>query len=486
MHHIRKIIFLLILVPFISCSTKTAGKKSEMTHIIPKPEMVKSTEGYFLLTNQTKIVVDKTKPDLFWLASYFNQILSLASDFQIYIIGESQGAGEIIFDLKKSSGEMGEEGYHLTVKSQKIQISAETSAGLFYGLQSLRQLFPIQLEDSTAQNEEWQIPCVEIKDKPRFRWRGEMLDVSRHFLPLDLVSKNIDYMARYKMNVFHWHLTDDQGWRLEIKKYPGLTNVGAWRVDRNDEAWWGRAPAQPDEKATYGGYYTQDEIREIVKYAQERHITIVPEIDMPGHSQAIIASYPEISCDGGPYAVATGGVASGNTLCPGKEETFEFIDGMLEEVFELFPGSYFHIGGDECNKDAWKVCPDCQTRKADEGLKDEHELQSYFIRRVEKLVNVRGKKLIGWDEILEGGLAPNATVMSWRGEKGGIYAANRGIFSRGATSIETLYILLAYPTPKRSSLCMLYSKRVIKSSHRLFSLGVQVTSAMARSLGKSI
>ena len=363
---------------------------------------------------------------MIWLADYFNQIISYASNFQLKVVSEGEGSGEIKFNLTNPSADFEEEGYHLSVKSRSIEITAKTPAGLFYGLQSLRQLFPVQLEDSTSQNQAWQIPCVEIQDKPRFPWRGEMLDVSRHFLSLDLIRKNIDYMARYKMNTFHWHLTDDQGWRLEIKKYPKLTEIGAWRVDRNEEPWWGRDPAKPGELATYGGYYSQEEIRDIVKYARERFITIVPEIDMPGHSQAAIAAYPEISCDGGPYFVATGGVASGNTYCPGKEVTFEFIDNVLEEVFELFPGAYFHVGGDECNKDAWKNCPDCQQRMVDEGLKDEHELQSYFIQRVEKLVNARGKKLIGWDEILEGGLAPNAAVMSWRGENGGIQAALQG------------------------------------------------------------
>ena len=278
---------------------------------------------------------------------------------------------------------------------------------------------------------EWFIPAVTIEDEPAFVWRGFMLDVSRHFFDKEQVKKVLDLMAEIKMNRFHWHLTDDQGWRVEIKSYPKLTKTGAWRMDYTnyDETisdWWGRPQQQPGEKASYGGYYTQQDIREIVAYAKERYIEVIPEIDMPGHAQATIAAYPEIGCvNAAPY-VATGGVFKNNTYNPGKEETFEFVETMLKEIVNLFPYQYIHIGGDECNKEQWKIDPDAQRRMKQEELKSEEELQSYFIKRVEGIINKHGKKLIGWDEILEGGLAPNATVMSWRGEEGGIEAVEAG------------------------------------------------------------
>ncbi|MDF1839071.1 MAG: family 20 glycosylhydrolase, partial [Planctomycetota bacterium] len=238
--------------------------------------------------------------------------------------------------------------------------------------------------------------------------------------------KNLDYMAALKLNVFHWHLTDDQGWRVPVGEYPLLTSVGAWRVDRNGEPWWGRAEAQSGEEATYGGFYTRQEIKDTIEYARLRGITIVPEIDMPGHSRSIIAAYPGISCDGVKRGVATGGIADENTLCPGKEATFEFGGAVLNSVMDLFPSEYIHIGGDECNKRAWSSCADCKKRMKHEGLANVEELQSYFITRMEKVINERGRKMVGWDEILEGGLAPNAVVMSWRGEAGGIASARAG------------------------------------------------------------
>ncbi|MCL4146620.1 UNVERIFIED_CONTAM: hypothetical protein GTU68_042627 [Idotea baltica] len=269
-------------------------------------------------------------------------------------------------------------------------------------------------------------PFCEIEDRPRFPWRGQLLDVSRHFLPLEFVRANIDYLAELKMNVFHWHLTDDQGWRLEVDEYPELTKTGAWRVDRNGEPWWGRAEARAGEAATYGGFYTHAEIAETLEYARLRGVTIVPEVDMPGHCRAAIAAYPEISCDGVQRAVATGGIMSENTLCPGKERTFEFAAAVLNSVMDQFPSQYIHIGGDECNKHAWRECADCAQRMSAEGLANVEELQSYFIRRLESMINARGRKLLGWDEILEGGLAPNAAVMSWRGTSGGITSAKAG------------------------------------------------------------
>lgn len=275
------------------------------------------------------------------------------------------------------------------------------------------------------------VPVIHVEDEPAFGWRGYMLDVSRHFFKPEKIKEVLDFMAELKLNRFHWHLSDDQGWRVEIKNYPKLTEVGAWRVDYNNQDetisdWWGRPVQEIGEKATYGGFYTQAEIKEIIAYANKRFIEVIPEIDMPGHAQATIAAYPEIGCVNAAPFVATGGVFENNTYNPGKEETFEFAEKMLNEIMDIFPSKYIHIGGDECNKSQWKVDPHAQKRIKEEALANEEELQSYFINRIEKIINARGRVMIGWDEILEGGLAPNAVVMSWRGEKGGITSAKAG------------------------------------------------------------
>ncbi len=292
----------------------------------------------------------------------------------------------------------------------------------------MRQLLPPALErnglvpgDSFA----WTMPAVSISDYPRFEYRGMHLDVARHFFPVDFVKRYIDLLTLYKMNRFHWHLTEDQGWRIEIKKYPKLTEIGGFR----SETLIGHYSNQPHQfdGQRYGGFYTQDEIRDIVAYAKSRFVTIVPEIEMPGHTTAALAAYPRYSCTGGPFTVLPGGVwPITDIFCAGKDETFDFLQDILTEVMELFPGQYIHIGGDEANKKEWKACDLCQERMRTEGLKDEHELQSYFIRRMEEFILSKGRRLIGWDEILEGGLAPQATVMSWRGTKGGIAAAQQG------------------------------------------------------------
>ncbi len=418
---------IVILISLFSCSAKE--KRTAEINIIPKPLSLQKGEGTFTIDSDTRIILTDDDKALTKGVEVFTDIVNQSSTFKLKSqlkAGEVSGEDAIVVSLSGDENRYGKEGYSLKVTPEKITVEAAKPTGVFYAFQTLRQLFPPELEDSTVTAKKWHIPAVEIFDKPVFGWRGQLLDVSRHFLPMELVKKNIDYLARYKMNIFHMHLTDDQGWRVEIKKYPKLTEIGAWRVDYNDMGWWGRPAQKPGDKATYGGYFTQDQIREIVQYAADRFITILPEIDVPGHSQAIIASYPEVSCDGKKYFVATGGVAKDNTVCPGKEVTFEFIEDVLNEVLPLFPGNYFHIGGDECNKSQWKKCADCQRRIKKEGLKNEHGLQSYFIKRVEEMVNAHGKILIGWDEILEGGLAPNATVMSWRGEKGGITSAKMG------------------------------------------------------------
>ena len=310
------------------------------------------------------------------------------------------------------------EGYVLTIGRQ-ITIAGKTKNGVLYGIQSLLQI----LNEASASEGGLEIPRLVITDYPRFSYRGMHLDVSRHFFGVDFVKKYIDLIAMHKMNTFHWHLTDDQGWRIEIKKYPKLTTVGAWRVDHEDLPWNERPDQKEGEEAAYGGYYTQDQIREVVAYAADRGITVIPEIEMPGHSAAAIAAYPEYSCRGKQTTVPSGGHTDINILCAGKDETFHFVEDVLTEVMDLFPSKYIHIGGDEARKKEWENCPLCQKRIREEGLADEHELQSYFISRIDSFLTSNGRTLIGWDEILEGGLAKNATVMSWRGEAGGIKAA---------------------------------------------------------------
>jgi hexosaminidase len=317
------------------------------------------------------------------------------------------------------------EGYELTIGPERIEIRAPGAAGAFYAVQTLRQLLPPAVERDKPEGENgrirFRVPCARIVDEPRFSWRGMHFDVGRHFFEKDFILRYIDYLAMHKVNTFHWHLTEDQGWRIDIRRFPKLAEIAAWR----DGTWKHRTDGEEDPRR-YGGYYTQDEIREVVEYARDRFITVVPEIEMPGHSQAALAAYPELSCTGGPHEVWTKWGISKEVYCAGNDETFEFLEGVLEEVIDLFPSEYIHIGGDECPKDRWKECPKCQARIAKEGLADEHELQSWFIRRIERFVNSRGRRIIGWDEILEGGLAPKAAVMSWRGTAGGIEAARSG------------------------------------------------------------
>lgn len=327
--------------------------------------------------------------------------------------------GAIWFNLNPGSG-IPAEGYKLEVTKDGIKAEASTPNGLFYAAQSLLQLMPAEQKSL----EKIEIQSVKIEDEPRFPWRGLHLDVCRHFMPKEFVLRYLDYMAMHKLNTFHFHLTEDQGWRIEIKKYPRLTEVGSKRK----ETLIGRN-FNPDAKfdgKPHGGFFTQEDIKEIVTYAAKRYITVVPEIEMPGHALAALASYPELGCTGGPYEVATRWGVFNDIMCAGKEGTFKFLEGVLDEVIELFPSKIIHIGGDEAPKHNWKECPLCQERIRKEGLKDEHELQSWFITRIEKYLNSKGRSIIGWDEILEGGLAPNAAVMSWRGEAGGIEAAKSG------------------------------------------------------------
>lgn len=330
--------------------------------------------------------------------------------------GKDHTGKDVVFFQKISDADIHPEGYVLEVKPEIVTVSASTATGLFYGLQSLLQLMKPDKRGG------WTVPAVTVKDSPRFGYRGFMIDVSRHFRPKEFVKKQIDAMARYKLNRLHLHLTDAAGWRIEIKKYPRLTSFAAWRPEAEWKKWWntadGRKYCEREDPAAQGGYYTQEDIRELVRYAAERHITIIPEIEMPAHSEEVLTAYPELSCSGEPYKNAD--------FCVGNEKTFTFLEDVLTEVMELFPSQYIHVGGDEAGKAAWKTCPKCQKRMKDEQLDNVDELQSYLIHRVEVFLNAHGRKLLGWDEILQGGLAPNATVMSWRGEQGGIDAVKSG------------------------------------------------------------
>jgi len=348
-------------------------------------------------------------------------LLNRAAGFRLKIADSQVSSNAIVCKINPSIAN--EEGYKLSVQKELIVVEAKTPQGIFYGMQTLRQLLPFQIERPFLSNIAWTVPCVEIEDAPRFAYRGLMLDVCRHFMPKEFVYKFIDMLAYHKMNTFHWHLTDDQGWRIEIKQYPKLTQIGAYRNRTLDGRY-----TSPDKRkwdnTRYGGFYTQEDIKDVVAYAQKRFVTVIPEIEMPGHAVAALASYPELSCTGGPFEVEGLWGVFNDIYCP-KDETFTFLENVLSEVMNLFPSQYIHIGGDEAPKLRWQNCVHCQDLIKKEGLKDEHELQSYFIKRIEKFVESKGKRIIGWDEILEGGLAPNATVMSWRGEAGGIEAAKQ-------------------------------------------------------------
>lgn len=392
--------------------------------VIPQPVEMKRALGSFLLKPDARITWHgSTEAEA--VARQLAAALRPATGYQLPVAEGADGDLHLAIDNSRS---WKDEEYRLAVRKKSVTLTAGTGAGLFRGIQTVRQLLPPEIFSGTvAEGVTWSMQSVTITDYPRFSWRGMHLDVSRHFFDKEFVKKYIDILAMHKMNVFHWHLVDDQGWRIEIKKYPRLTEVGAWRVDREDKSWDAREPQKPGEKATYGGFYTQDDIREVVAYAAERHITVLPEIEMPAHVGSAMAAYPEYSCTGGPVTVPPGGVwPITDIYCAGKEETFAFLEDVLTEVMELFPSEYIHIGGDEADKTEWKKCPLCQARIREEGLNNEDELQSYFVKRIERFLNAKGRKLIGWDEILEGGLAPEATVLSWQGFEGGIEAARRG------------------------------------------------------------
>ena len=414
------------------CLLQTIGIVAQRNiAIIPAPAKLERHSGIFKLTSKTTIVAATTQDKI--AANFFNDYLKKYYDLSLRIV-TATSANSITLathSIVNNTSTTSNEKYILTVSEKNISIVGNGNAGTFYGIQSLIQLLPIPTTLSTTT---LNIQCLTIEDEPRFGYRGMHLDVSRHFFPIEYIKKYIDYIALHKMNTFHWHLTDDQGWRIEIKKYPKLTSVGGFR----NGTIVGRYPGKGNTNKHYGGFYTQVEVKEIVAYAAKRYITVIPEIEMPGHASAAIAAYPQLSCfpeaatKYPPRTAWNGDTTQKNVqqtwgvfddvFCP-SEFTFNFLQDVLDEVMPLFPSNYIHIGGDECPKVSWKKSAFCQQLIKEKNFKDEHELQSYFIQRIEKYINSKGKQIIGWDEILEGGLAPNATVMSWRGEKGGIEAA---------------------------------------------------------------
>jgi hexosaminidase len=401
---------------FLFLAATVFAGSSNVPAIIPLPQKMELRDGAFQLNAGTCVYADSVSRAT---AKFLTDRLRPSTGYPLKVstkhFDSAVFPGGILLTTKNADTNLGPEGYELIVATNSVVIRAPTQAGLFYGVQTLLQSLPPEIYSSNrVVNVAWQIPCVQIEDWPRFQWRGFMLDVSRHFFTKLEVETFLDAMAMHKLNVFHWHLTDDHGWRIEIKKYPKLTSIGAWRpgvgfgFPSNSTTAYG-----PDGR--YGGFYTQKDIRDVVKYAAARHITIVPEIEMPGHSTAALAAYPQFSCTGGPFEPSmTAGIFNG-IYDPAKEETFQFLSNIIAEVSPLFPGKYFHIGGDEVPKETWQKSADCQALMKREGLKNDEELQSWFTRRIEKIVNTNGHSMIGWSEILQGGLAKNAAVMDWIG-----------------------------------------------------------------------
>lgn len=390
---------LLLLLGSVLQAQTTTG----LNELIPKPISVQENKGVFTFYKNTALSFPAA------LSSAAGLLKSQLSNFEF---SSSKNKTRIQYVLLKASEVVGKEGYKLSIQPNQIIIAAQTVQGAILGTSSLVQLQMIQ------QNQQ-QISCGIILDSPRFAYRGMHLDVSRNFFPLSFIKKYIDLMSLYKFNTFHWHLTDGPGWRLEIKKYPKLTQMGAFRAFNSWKSWWDseRLYTAQGDAGSYGGFYTQVQAKEIVKYAASKGITVIPEIEMPGHTEEVLAAYPELACSGKPY--------QGGAFCVGNEKTFEFLENVLTEVMDIFPSTFIHIGGDEVGKADWKKCPKCQALKNKASLKDENELQSYFVKRIEKFLNQHQRNLLGWDEIIEGGLSPNATVMSWRGDKGAITAATQ-------------------------------------------------------------
>ncbi len=428
----KKLIFAFFLL------ATTAWGQNTYT-IIPQPDTLIAKTGTFVINSETRVILQTNDAQTAAIAKMLTNQIALTTGIKLFTEVSLPKLPKIDPKTKKEISVppttnaivfvrptivLPEENYTLLVEPNLVTITGSASKGFFYALQTIFQLLPAEIYSTNRVNNLLlTIPCVSIIDKPRYEHRGVMLDVGRHFMPVPFVKKMIDLLAMHKMNVLHWHLTDDQGWRIEISKYPRLTQVGSVRSETVEGKMNYNQPLKFDGKP-HSGFYTQDEVRDVVQYAQEKYVTIIPEIEMPGHALAALAAYPELGCTGGPYGVAKIWGVIEDVYCP-TEKTFQFIEDVLTEVIALFPSKYIHIGGDECPKTAWKQSRFCQDLMRTQKLKDEHELQSFFIKRIDKFLTSKGRKLMGWDEILEGGLSPNATVMSWRGIQGGIEAAKQ-------------------------------------------------------------
>ena len=427
----KKLLYLSVLLCLTACHTlqKEVVFTENDLNIIPQPQSMVLGKGYFQFTQETVFVID---PALMPARLPFFEQFERASGFKFAIQKAAILTNSVVIDTDKS---LPKEGYTLEVTPQQISIKAADYNGALYALQTLRQLLPNEVESTELVKRDWLVPAVTITDAPQYQWRGLMLDVSRHFFPKEYILKTLDRMAMLKLNTFHFHLVDNEGWRIEIKKYPKLTEVGAWRVDQEDKLWDERTPNPANAFANpatapkkYGGFYTQEDIKEIVAYATARGITVIPEIEMPAHAMSAIAAYPELSCHKRPIGVPSGAVwPITDIYCAGQEETFDFIEEVLTEVLALFPSQYIHVGGDEATHTEWEHCPKCQLRMKEHQLKNNvHQLQSYFIKRIDDFLTSKGRTLVGWDEIMDGGLAENAVVMNWRGIEVGKKALAQG------------------------------------------------------------
>ena len=445
--------------------------------IVPQPVEVKSGDGFFRLSPSTAIGIAGNNADAKRVADMLAKKLGTVTGFNIPVTGGAinLGMSNIVLQLlSPANNTLGTEGYQLKVGAGGTQILANSAAGLFYGVQTFLQLLPAEVEGGKkVENLEWKAPVTEVLDYPRFGWRGLMLDVSRHFFTKDEVKRYIDDMVKYKFNLLHWHLTDDQGWRIEIKSYPRLTEVGAWNVKKEGRFNTFSAP-EPGEPRNYGGFYTQEDIKEVVQYAKDRFVNVLPEIDVPGHSLAAIAAYPELTSTPGTYQVNSGekfmewppsghfyGLID-NALNPSSEKVYTFLDKVFGEIAQLYPFDYIHMGGDETARNFWEKSEDIKKLMAKEKLKNLDEVQSYFVKRVTKIVNSKGKKLIGWDEILQGGLAPGAAVMSWRGMDGGIAAAKQG---HEVVMSPTNFVYIDYMQGDRLMEPLVYASLRLKKSY---------------------
>jgi len=460
--------FLLLFI-FVAISISHA--QNTTLNLIPQPVEIQLNSGFFTLNKSASVSFNK--PESRDVAEMLAQKLNVATGFGTKVIQGNKGAIQLNLNQNPDT-KLGKEGYTLVSTSKSVVIIANQPAGLFYGMQTLLQLLPKEIENKDVVKIKWTIPAVKITDYPRFAWRGLMFDVSRHFFTKQDVMKFIDEMARLKFNTFHWHLTDDEGWRIQIKSLPKLTDVGAWRVQRYGH-FGKRDFPKPGEPATDGGFYTQDDIKEVVAYAKQRNITIVPEIDVPGHSMAAIASYPELSCKKDTSTRVSPGIDFidwygnntfkaniENALNPSDENVYVFLDKVFTEVAALFPGQYIHVGGDECYKGYWAEDEGCKALMKKLGIRHVEDLQGYFMNRVEGILKKNGKKLIGWDEILDGGISPEATVMSWRGIKGGIEAAKLG---HDVVMSPTTFAYLDYVQGERTVDPPIYASLRLKKSY---------------------